>query len=1170
MDTFGKFRLLKRLGAGGMGEVYLAKEEGREEALVVKRILPHLTSNPRFLRLFLDETRIASRLTHPNIARIFELGEESETWFVSMEHVPGLDLRELLRRSRDRDEAVPLELAFSIALQIARALEYAHDARDAQERPLRIVHRDVSPHNVLVSRTGQVKLIDFGVAKAANKALHTATGILKGKFPYMAPEQANARRVDRRTDVFALGIVLWETLTGMHLFRGKTDAATLKQVRACEVTPPSELLLDLPTWVDPIVLKALAKEPKARYQTAGQFAEALEEKLSGLPPADLGAWVQGLDDAPEEPGDEASTDEPETIPEAESVPTLHVRPSPAVRTHSDRSKVRTHSGVRLDRTVKLLAEVSARPTNLAPQATSFVGRVAELADLHQLFRGGARLITLLGPGGTGKTRLSIQFANQLVSHFGATVGPGKRRGGVWFCELADARDPDAICVAVARALEVQLAPGDLVLQLGHALAARGDVLLVMDNFEQAAPHAAATLERWLAAVPQARFVVSSREALRVMHEVIFEVPPLRLPERPDEVRGSEAVQLFIERARAARPGWELSPQDEAAVAEIVKQLDGLPLAIELAAARMSLLAPAQLVQRLPRRFELLGQGARAAPDRQRTLRGAIDWSWQLLKGWEQAALAQCSVFRGGFTAEGAEAVVDLAGHAEAPEVLEAVMTLRAKSLLRGYYPPEGGGDLRYGLFESIREYAQEKLLASGAEAPVRERHARYYVSVGKRLSAEAESSPAALDALSLERENLNAVFQRAVETGQRGPRALAAVLALDPLLSVRGPFGAHLAMLDASLAVLGDQDRAYRVLGLEARGRARQVRGRVAEAALDYQEMLSLAQAQAMPELEGRALVYLATVERVRANRAEARRLYERALETLRRVGDRRYEGRALANLGVLLQEMGQEEQATQCYLDGLEIHRQVNDRRIEGVTLANLGVQQQNQGLYAQARRNYEAALEIHRELGNRKSEGIAHINLGDLARELHEPTQAVTHYQKALEILREGGFRRFEGIARVSLGSLRQELGDLDEAERDLQDGVGVLAEVGDRRYEGLSRAALAGVLATLGELPRAEVQLAQATAKLNEANDLSFLEALDLYRAHLELAQALRAPTDGEADALERRIASRVVRAESPAPIDAAHPNGGPSPADQSEHVRAALRSLKAALKRASAGP
>ena len=305
MEAFGKYDLLKRIGAGGMGEVFLARTRESPDLVVVKRILPHLTENARFLRLFLDEARIAARLVHPNIARILELGEAEGSWFVAMEYVPGRDLRDLLRRMKEREELTPVEVALRIGVEVAAGLDYAHRATDNVGKPLKIVHRDVSPHNILISRYGDVKLIDFGVAKAANKSMHTATGILKGKFPYMAPEQANAKRVDPRTDVFALGIVLWELLTVRHLFRGKSDAATLKKVRACEVGAPSEAVPQIPKSVDKLLLRALEKEPRRRYPNARAFGEAIQEVLVGLGHADVQGFFHGLEE-PNDFEDEAS------------------------------------------------------------------------------------------------------------------------------------------------------------------------------------------------------------------------------------------------------------------------------------------------------------------------------------------------------------------------------------------------------------------------------------------------------------------------------------------------------------------------------------------------------------------------------------------------------------------------------------------------------------------------------------------------------------------------------------------------------------------------------------------------------------------------------------------------------------------------------------------------
>lgn len=1144
-----------------MGEVFLGRVEGTDEELVVKRILPHLTENPRFLRLFLDETRIASRLVHPNIARIVELGEAEGTWFVAMEHVVGKDLRELLKRSREQGHHVPLEVVVHVGIEVAKGLSYAHHATDSQGRHLRIVHRDVSPHNILIGRAGVVKVIDFGVAKAANKSIHTATGVLKGKFPYMSPEQAQAHPVDPRTDVFALGIVLWEALCARYLFRGKTDAATLKMVREAMVPAPSTLRDDVPEGLDAVLLKALRREQKDRYQTVDAFREALENVAANLPPADIAKWMVEYDDVVGFEEEEPDSDEvpvrpsrsvAETQAESREEETVVDAPAP-VRA---RAKVQTESSEEdRERVKKLLAQVAGRPTNIGPQATSFVGRVAELADLHQLFRQGARLITLLGPGGTGKTRLSMQFGSQLVTWF-QQEAEGVKRGGVWFCDLTEATDIESIAAAVARALGFPLAPGDPIRQVGHAIAARNETLLVLDNFEQVAAHAPATIGAWLKAAPKARFVVSSRELLRVDEEHVFEVPPLRVPKPNEQARGAEAVQLFVERARAVRPGWEPDEAELVAIAELVRQLDGMPLAIELAAGRVGVLSPTQLVQRLPQRFSLL-VNRRGAVERQATLRGAIDWSWKSLTGDEGATLAQLSVFRGGFTAAAVEAVVQTPGGADAVSVL---MSLRSKSLVRVYFPTGDEANSRFGLFETIREYALEKLAEQG-DGGVRDRHASYYLALGRRLAAGAEGSKRQLDELELERENLLDVHRRALDADDVAGEGLSSLMALDPLLTIRGPIALHLQMLDTVVERI--DSGIARITALEARGRARLARGRLAEGEDDLLDADAIAENLELERIRARLRYLLGTAARLQGRKGEAATRLEESIELLSASGDVLTHARALSAYAALQQEQGQSSRALETYNEALELHRKVGDRRYEGITLANLGVQQQSLGLLKQARTNYQAALAIHRELGNRRSEGICRLNLGDLAAELEQPGPALAHYESALEIVREVGARRFEGLVSFSLGALHLQYGEYEDADRRISDAIEVTNEVGDQRHLGLSLAIKAATIALQGQVEEAETFIAEGARVLHDAGDATYLDALDLYRGHLELARSLQTASNSQGMVLRQRVDKRITHAESPGAADAQSPSGTASPADRSEHVRAALRSLRGAL-------
>ncbi len=276
---FGRYELIRKIAAGGMGQVLLARKgaEGFEKLVVIKRILPHLVEDEEFFTMFIDEAKITMRLDHPNIARINEFGVEQNVHFIEMEYVAGEDLRRLEKVSAQTQVPVPLGVILRVIADAAAGLDFAHKAKDSKGAPLGLVHRDVSPQNILIGFDGSVKLIDFGVAKAIGRAQHTATGILKGKFPYMSPEQADGLDLDPRSDVFALGIVLWEQLCGKRLFKGESDLQTQRLVKACVVPRPSSIDPNISPELDEIVLKALAKSANDRYADAGEFRMALEE-----------------------------------------------------------------------------------------------------------------------------------------------------------------------------------------------------------------------------------------------------------------------------------------------------------------------------------------------------------------------------------------------------------------------------------------------------------------------------------------------------------------------------------------------------------------------------------------------------------------------------------------------------------------------------------------------------------------------------------------------------------------------------------------------------------------------------------------------------------------------------------------------------------------------------
>jgi serine/threonine protein kinase len=280
--TFGKYQLVKKLATGGMAEVWLAVQtgiEGFNRHVVVKRILPHLAEEPEFVQMFLNEAKIASRFNHPNIAQIYDLGAERGAYYIAMEFIHGEDLGRVMRRAWQSGQWVARGVALRIVADTCLGLHYAHGRSDEQGRPLRVVHRDISPQNILVSFDGAVKLVDFGIAKAADQVSNTRSGAIKGKFAYMAPEQAAGKPLDARTDLFALGLVLYELVTGVRPLKRETELATLQAAMEGQIDPPSHAA-EVPAEIDQLVMRALARSPDDRYPDAREFHRAIERFLT--------------------------------------------------------------------------------------------------------------------------------------------------------------------------------------------------------------------------------------------------------------------------------------------------------------------------------------------------------------------------------------------------------------------------------------------------------------------------------------------------------------------------------------------------------------------------------------------------------------------------------------------------------------------------------------------------------------------------------------------------------------------------------------------------------------------------------------------------------------------------------------------------------------------------
>ena len=752
---------------------------------------------------------------------------------------------------------------------------------------------------------------------------------------------------------------------------------------------------------------------------------------------------------------------------------------------------------------------------------SFVGRQEPLQVLAKKFDDGARLVSVLGMGGTGKTRLVTRFAWTVL---------GDYPGGVWFCDLSQARSVDGIHFAVTKGLDVPLGKADPVVQLAHAIAGRGRCLVMLDNFEQVARHAEETLGRWLDRAPLARFIVTTREVLGIAGEETLALSPL--PE-------TDAATLFVRRAESARDGYVAGPDDTAAIAQLVRVLDGLPLAIELAAARVPVMPPQRLLARMHERFKvLLSSGGRH--DRQSTLLAAFDWSWELLSEPERAALAQLSVFASGFTVDSAEAVIDVSATGGSTSAVDVLTWLVSKSFVR-----QVGSD-RFALLESVREYAAKHLgdpasfVGSGpaAQTAAERRHAGFFAT--SKL----------FDPL-IETENLVAACRRAASL-MDGAVAIATFESAWEALALRGPYRVVLEMavlvgrtpgLSASARARLDQitARAQLLSGRPADARklletacagAREAHdltcearalsglaeldvnaGQLDDAKAGYEMALDHARQSGDGKLECAVLNGLGRVHEHLEAFEMSESHYRSAIATARAIGSQRWEGGGLGNLGQLFASRGDALRALPLLDQALTIAVSLNDRQWQGNVLCNIGLLNHAQGKPERAYGQLAASLQIARELGYRFLEAVVHCNLGIVHEARDEPEAAHQSYTACLVIARDRDDRRLQGQVLGYLGLLQVRDGRATEGMAMLRNGLMLLDALGDRVSQGIALCALAQAQMVTGDVGQARAALAQASdlATATNSGPQSELGAA-LSRAHEAVAAPFVAPSPG----------------------------------------------------------
>jgi predicted ATPase/DNA-binding CsgD family transcriptional regulator/DNA-binding XRE family transcriptional regulator len=741
-----------------------------------------------------------------------------------------------------------------------------------------------------------------------------------------------------------------------------------------------------------------------------------------------------------------------------------------------------------------LSEGLAEPQthNLPGELSSFIGRECEVDEVRGRFLGNTRLVTLTGAGGIGKTRLALRVAAGLVPEY---------RDGVWLVQFAPLGDPGLVARAVALTLGLPEQPER---PLPTALAdhlQRKEILLVFDNCEHLVAACAEMADLLLRACPSLHILATSREPLGIAGEATWQVPPLSLPDSHlpqlvEQIMQHGAVRLFAQRAVASEASFVVTQQNAPALLDVCRRLDGIPLAIELAAARVKVLSMEQIAVRLEDCFRLLVGSSRTAPPRHHTLKATIDWSYDLLTETEQRLFRSLAVFAGGWTLEAAEAVCADA-HIEAENVLGLLAHLVDKSLVTVEHSKTGNP--RYKMLETLRQYAWQKLLAVDEANTLRSRHVLFYLRLAEHAEPHLQSAGRAtwLARLDEEIDNFWTAMAWLIDRGA-AEQGLRLASALTWFWLLRGYFGEGHAWLVQLLALPH----------APSAGRAKAL------------------------WLAGRLTRWLGDLEAARA-------LYDEALEVARRVGDSGTTAWVLCSLGPLLTDQGDYVAARAQSEAGLALFLEIGDAwgTIHGLVMVGMFLLGQRE--YDTARVRLEAAVALARREGDPSNVAEANVYLGDIACAEGDYSSARARYEESLVLGRELGDRRIVARVYTSLGELAHAQGDYDVARELLRQGLVSYQQLGIRIRMAKSLESIAAVASAQAQPERA-LRLAAAAARLHEALGTRLLPRdqaglagwLQLSRQTLSKAAAATAWSEGQALSVEDAVAYALTDLDSPA--------------------------------------
>jgi predicted ATPase/DNA-binding CsgD family transcriptional regulator/tRNA A-37 threonylcarbamoyl transferase component Bud32 len=968
---------------------------GQASVYLGEHIYLHKPAARKLLRLHLDEhdadqflreAQTLARLDHPHIVRVLDFAVQDSLPYLVMDYATG----GTLRTKHLAGTRLPLELILTYVSQVASALQYAHDQR--------LIHRDIKPENMLLDGRSQVLLADFGLAllapthSASTQAMDPA---MAGTAPYLAPEQVQGHP-RAASDQYALAVVVYEWLAGQRPFQGTPIEVAMQHVSA--VPPPlREHLPDLSPEVEQVVMRALAKAPEQRFPSIQDFATALHQAVHPTGDAFLTSAV----------------------------------PTPSTATAGEKRASEPFWKV---------------PTSLTP----LVGRQQEVASLCELLaHPDVRLLTFLGVGGIGKTRLSIQVASQLRDHFA---------DGVCFVGLAPISDPSLALSSIAQELGLQEAGTQPLVETVKAWLRDKRFLLLLDNFEQIVS-AAPLLEDLLAACTRLVILVTSREVLRLSAEHLFPVPPLSLPDLaqlPDHEHLSQyaAVSLFLQRAQVLQPDFQLTSTNARAIAEICVRLDGLPLAIELAAARIRLFPPQALLTRLSQRLQVLTGGSRSLPERQQTLRNTIKWSYDLLNKEEQRLFRRLSVFVGGCRLSAAEAVCGTSNDVSdgmGISVLDGVASLIDKSLLQQV--EQGGEEPRLAMLETIREFGLACLEQQEELQATRQAHARYYLALAEQAEPHLFGCEQLrwLDRLERELDNLRAILQAGIAGGaEEREEALRLGAALRIFWFGRRDLREGRTALERLLAGAGMIADPVRLKALNTLGILlwTQYDTRDLEPVAD--EALALARTLGNQELMTTALFLRGiTMMYERRDYARAQACLEEALASARALGDRLALYNALACLGLLAWLQHDAPRASAWIEEVLIQCRAVGEQLLMSSALVALAMVELSQGHAARAHTLLEESMSISRAFGHPWGVAIALRLLGVLALQQGALSQAEAFLAESARLASEVGERRVVTYSRLQLATLAMMRGEFGTARQWYEEGLATALDMGLTNY-------------------------------------------------------------------------------------------------------------------------